>query len=60
MNWKEAKNKVNNEYELPGDWLKLEYFEVLNILFRVENALRVFVYIILKVNFQDKWVKLSN
>ncbi|MBK6949924.1 MAG: hypothetical protein IPH16_19265 [Haliscomenobacter sp.] len=59
MNWKQAKNTVENLYDIPGDWLKIEYFEALNILFRVENSLRVFVYIILKNGFQDKWKDLS-
>jgi hypothetical protein len=59
MNWKEAKNTENNLYNLPGDWLKIEYFEALNILFRIENSLRVFVYIILKNEYQDKWKDLS-
>lgn len=59
MNWKEARNTEKNLYDLPGDWLKIEYFEALNILFRIENSLRVFVYIILKNEFQDKWKDLS-
>lgn len=59
MNWKEAKNKEFNVYDLPGDWLKIEYFEALNILFRIENSLRIFVYIILKNEYQDKWKDLS-
>jgi hypothetical protein len=59
MNWKEAKNTENNTYDLPGHWLKIEYFEALNILFRVENLLRIFVYIILKNEFKNKWKDLS-
>lgn len=59
MNWNSAKNLDENNYELPGDWLKIEYFEALNILFRVENSLRIFVYIILKNEFKDKWKDLA-
>jgi hypothetical protein len=59
MNWKEAKNTQDNIYDVPGHWLKIEYFEALNILFRVENLLRMFVYIILKNEYQDKWINLS-
>lgn len=44
---------------MPGNWLHLYYFEAINILFRVENALRIFVYIILKKHFKDKWKDLS-
>lgn len=59
MNWKQAKHIDDNKYDLPGDWLQIEYFEALNMLFRIENSLRVFVYIILKNEFQDKWKTLS-
>lgn len=59
MEWKESKNINENVYNLPGDWLKIEYFEALNILFRIENSLRIFVYIILKNQFKDKWKDLS-
>lgn len=59
MEWKESKNIEANNYTLPGDWLKIKYFEAFNILFRVENSLRVFVYIILKNEFKDKWKDLS-
>lgn len=59
MNWKEAQNIETNKYDLPGNWLNIEYFEALNILFRVENSLRIFVYIILKNEFKDKWKDLS-
>ncbi len=59
MNWKGAKHIKDNIYDLPGHWLKIEYFEALNILFRVENLLRMFVYIILKNEHKDKWKDLS-
>lgn len=59
MDWKESKNIKDNTYEFPGHWLNLEYYEALNILFRVENTLRVFVYIILKNQFKNKWKDLS-
>lgn len=59
MDWKTPQHIDENKYDLPGDWLKIEYFEALNILFRFENALRVFVYIILKNEFQEKWCDLS-
>ena len=59
MNWKAAQHIDGNKFDLPGDWLKIEYFEALNILFRIENSLRVFVYVILKNQFQDKWKELS-
>lgn len=59
MHWKQADHKEDNTYVLPGDWLKIEYFEAINILFRIENSLRVFVFIILKNEFKEKWKDLS-
>lgn len=55
MDWKDAKNIKNNQYDLPWNWLKIEYFEVINILFRFENSLRTFVYIVLKNEYKEKW-----
>jgi len=40
---------------IPNRWIHIHYYEALNILFRVENSLRVFVYIILKNSLGDKW-----
>lgn len=59
MNWEKAKHINENRYELPGSWLHIHYFDALNVLFRVENALRLFVYIILKNEFKGKWKELS-
>jgi hypothetical protein len=47
MDWHQAK-QVNEAVQIPDRWLHLHYYEALNILFRFENALRVFVYVILK------------
>jgi hypothetical protein len=43
---------------IPARWLHLYYYEALNILFRVENSLRVFVYAVLKNELFDKWSQL--
>jgi hypothetical protein len=59
MDWQNSKNIEGNKYEIPRSWIKIEYYEALNTLFRVENTLRVFVYIILKNEFQEKWKDLS-
>lgn len=59
MNWQESEHIKENKYDISGSWLNIEYFEALNILFRIENALRIFVYIILKKNLHDKWLNLS-
>lgn len=43
----------------PETWLRTHYFEAYNILFRVENSLRTFVYLVLKMQFGEKWQKIS-
>jgi len=57
MDWKSAKKKDNDAVSIPARWLHLHYYEALNILFRMENALRVFVYIILKNQAHEKWAE---
>lgn len=42
---------------IPKRWLHIHYYEALNILFRFENSLRVFVYTVLKNNFGTEWTK---
>lgn len=59
MEWKKAVAKSedwsNTAYEIPNRWLLIHYYEALNVLFRVENSLRVFVYTVLKNAYLDKW-----
>jgi hypothetical protein len=55
MDWKSAKTKDDGTVSIPERWLHLHYYEALNILFRMENALRVFVYVVLKNKFREKW-----
>lgn len=56
MNWEEIKvNEQTREVAIPDNWLHVHYYEALNILFRFENSLRVFVYIILKKNLKENW-----
>jgi len=43
----------------PDTWLPMHYIEAYNILFRIENALRVFVYLVLKIHFAEEWHKVS-
>lgn len=42
---------------IPERWVYLQYYEAFNLLFRIENALRVFVYIILKNELREKWAE---
>lgn len=55
MLWEKANKKEDNSVLIPRTWLFLHYYEALTVLFRIENALRVFIYIILKEKLQDKW-----
>lgn len=55
MDWKSATTKDDGTVSIPERWLLLHYYEALNILFRMENALRVFVYVVLKNRFKEKW-----
>ena len=48
MEWKKSEKKDGNTYQIPERWLHLYYYEALNVLFRFENSLRVFVYVVLK------------
>jgi hypothetical protein len=57
MDWKSATIKDDGTILIPERWLHLHYYEALNILFRMENALRVFVYVVLKNKFREKWAE---
>lgn len=55
MDWKKAEILNDDLVKIPERWLHLYYYEAFNILFRFENSLRIFVYVILKKNLLDKW-----
>ncbi|GMM76321.1 MULTISPECIES: hypothetical protein [Vibrio] len=62
MDWrdKELLNVEKSDYQdpqytIPGDWIHIHSYEALNILFRFENSLRVFVYSILKKYKGANW-----
>ncbi len=56
MKWKQATvNKEKNTTIIPNRWIRLHYYEALNALFRIENSLRIFVYVVLKNELLDKW-----
>lgn len=55
MEWKSPEIKEENVYKIPERWLHIHYYEALNILFRFENSLRVFVYSIMKNEHFDEW-----
>lgn len=55
VEWKKAKVNDSHLVDVPERWLHLYYYEALNVLFRFENSLRVFVYTVLKDKLKDKW-----
>ena len=55
MEWKSSSRTDQGLFKIPKRWLHIHYYEALNILFRFENSLRVFVYSVLKNGFLDKW-----
>lgn len=58
MNWKPA-TAEGDKVTVPPTWIHLPYYDALNVLFRVENSLRMFVYIILKAHHAEHWKSLS-
>ena len=59
MEWKSLGSKDFTSYQIPDRWLSIHYYEAFNILFRIENALRLFVYVILKTTDLDKWADIN-
>ena len=57
MDWEDAGKVQDGVYSIPKKWLNIEYYDALNVLYRVENALRMYVYVILKKNYKDAWDK---
>lgn len=55
MEWLPAEAGKDGSVKIPERWLHLYYYEALNILFRFENALRLFVYVVLKRKFGKDW-----
>ena len=58
MRWRDPEHFEGGTVKVPTNWLFLHYYEVLSILFRIENSLRVFVYVVLKNNKKSDWLNL--
>lgn len=56
MKWHKAERKDDGSIVIPPSWLFLHYYDALNVLFRVENSLRVFVFAVLKCNLGAQWM----
>ncbi len=59
MLWEKAAKVPDGKLDVPSSWLYPHYYEALTVLFRVENALRLFVYLVLKEQFGPKWKDLE-
>jgi hypothetical protein len=59
VNWRPAEATEQGPVKVPSNWLFLHYYDALTVLFRIENALRVFVYVVLKNAFEEKWSGLT-
>jgi len=59
MNWRSIEKSEHEVVNIPANWLCSHYYDALTVLFRVENALRLFVYVILKDRYGPKWKDLD-
>ena len=58
MKWKPVSQK-DDATIIPKSWIHIHYYEALNALFRIENSLRVFVYVVLKNQLFDEWADIN-
>lgn len=58
MDWPKPEEK-EDAVKIPPNWLFIHYYEALNALFRIENALRMLVFVVLKSQLGDEWLNLS-
>lgn len=59
MKWDELSKTEEGLFNIPQTWIYPKHYELLNLLFRIENGLRIFVYAILKNKYGDKWANIS-
>lgn len=59
MEWKSAQPEKEQRFVVPQRWLHIHYYEALNILFRFENSLRVFVFSVMKNEHLNKWCSVT-
>jgi len=58
MEWEKASTKAGHVV-IPNKWVLLHYYDAMNVLFRIENALRMLVYVVLKNDQKARWVDTS-
>ena len=55
MDWQKSSSSEDGTVVVPRSWLFTHYYDALNVLFRIENALRLFTYVVLKEQHGQKW-----
>ncbi|NPU85516.1 MAG: hypothetical protein HPY65_13650 [Syntrophaceae bacterium] len=58
MKW-QRENRNDSGFSIPDTWLWIHYYDALSALFRIENSLRTFVFLVLKTNVGESWLELS-
>jgi len=60
VNWTKIEN-TNDWFakNIPHNWLYSHYYEAFTYAFRIENALRLLVYLVLKSNLKKNWINAS-
>jgi hypothetical protein len=59
MEWQKSEHVDDDKIKIPYNWLFIHYYEALSSLFRIENALRIFVFIVLKTEIGQNWSDLE-
>lgn len=59
MEWYRHSKNQDGTITVPDNWIFINYYEALSLLFRIENALRMFVYIVLKDELGEAWETLE-
>ncbi len=59
MEWFRYSKSQDGNVTVPPNWILIHYYEALSVLFRIENALRIFVYVVLKNEVGDDWKTLE-
>lgn len=60
MDWENAQELEGGKgVTIPNKWLFLHYYEALTVLFRVENALRALVFVVLKNARGAAWLEVN-
>lgn len=58
MEWQKSSQNQDG-ITVPYNWLFIHYYEALSSLFRIENALRIFVFVSLKTELGQSWLDLA-